>query len=216
MMEADAPGPQQSRFPWPPPPGTSPIGALARTWQESIVEPGRFFREMPVPGPVGPAILYYFIIGVAAAGVDLFWRSLFTATGIFRQPAASAFRVGGADSPWSLLLGFLLSPINLLIVLLISFTVIHVTLLILGGARRGAGTTLRVLCFAYGPQLFVVVPFLGHLAAGIWVIVLAVKGLKEAHQTDGWRAVLAVLLPVVVLTGIALAAGFLLFLGSLG
>jgi hypothetical protein len=94
---------------------------------------------------------------------------------------------------------FLLSPLFLLVSLGISFVVQHLILLLVGGARRGPGTTLRALSFSYSPALFAIVPIVGALVGGIWTIVLAIIGLREGHQTDGWRAATAVLLPVVAL-----------------
>jgi hypothetical protein len=73
--------------------------------------------------------------------------------------------------------------------------VVHAMLWLTGGARRPLKTTTRVLCFCYGPQLFVIVPVLGSLVGSLWMLWLAIVGLREAHETDGWRAAVAVLIP---------------------
>lgn len=191
---------------WPPRSGHSALTALVRTWQSSIFQPTTFFRSLPIPHPLGPAILYFLLIGIPAVGVTLFWRTLFTmiigALGLATSEVAPA-GMGG----WWPVLQFLLSPLFLLLGLGISFLTTHLLLVILGGARRGAGMTLRVLCFSYGPALFAIVPFIGSLVGGIWTIVLAIIGLREGHQTDGWRAATAVLLPLlaILLLGIAAA-----------
>ncbi len=99
---------------------------------------------------------------------------------------------------------FLFAPLILIISLFVSAGVVHLTLMILRGANSGFATTVRVFCFAYGAQLAVVIPFVGGLTAGIWSVVLAVIGLREAHATTTSRAVLALLLPLglVMLLGI--------------
>jgi hypothetical protein len=54
-------------------------------------------------------------------------------------------------------------------------------LLILRGATHGIGTTVRVFCYAYSPMIFGVVPVLGGLVGGIWMLVIAIIGLGAAH-----------------------------------
>lgn len=190
---------------WPPRPGNSVLEAFFRTWRLSVFEPTAFFRALPSPRPVGPAILYYLLVGVPAVGIALFWQSLFALAMDAFGLVHSDVEPMGLDAWWPVV-NFLLSPIFLLLGLGISFVITHLLLLIFGGARRGAGTTMRVLCFAYGPALFGVVPVIGSLVGGIWSIVLAIIGLREGHQTDGWRAATAVLLPIVVIIFLCIAA----------
>jgi hypothetical protein len=178
-----------------------------RCWQGAVFEPTRFFRALPVPGPLGAAVLYFLVIGIVAAAINLFWGSLFRLGGV------AAWGWGAsARGAWAPLLGFLLTPISLLVGLAISSIVFHVLLVLLGGARHGVQTTARVLCFAYSPMLFVVVPFLGGVIGGVWTIVLTVIGLSEAHRTERWRAALAILLPTIAL---AILAAFLTALTAL-
>ncbi len=205
----ETPEPEQTDdwFPWPPRAGRSPLDALLRTWKLSVFQPTRFFRAMPVPAPIGPAVLYYLIVGIPALGISLFWQMLFetiyTTAGSGSAPRESTL------GTWLPLLQFLLSPIFLLLGLGISFVIHHATLAILGGARRGPGTTLRTLCFAYSPVIFAAVPFIGAAVGGVWMIVLAIIGLRETHQTDGWRAATAILLPVAVIIFLGIVAAVL-------
>jgi hypothetical protein len=190
-------------------PGGSALEGFFQTWRLSVFQPTTFFRELPVPRPVGPAVLYYLLIGIPAAGVTLFWQAILTlavsALGL-AAPESAVPDLGG----WTPVLQFLLSPLVLLVGLGISFTITHLLLLILGGARRGAGTTMRVICFAYGPALFAVVPVLGTLVGGVWSIVLAIIGLREGHRIDGWRAAVAVLLPIIAVFFLLILAFVLL------
>jgi len=55
-----------------------------------------------------------------------------------------------------------------------------------------------VISYAYAPQIFAVVPFVGWCIASIWMLVLEIIGLAAAHRTDTWRAALAVLAPVIL------------------
>lgn len=204
-------------FPWPPPEGGSAIGAFGETWKDATFDAKSFFHRLPPGRSVGPALLYYLIIGILAAGVGLFWD----ATGVFTTPAgqapvAEASGFGALDP----VVAFLLSPLVLLIALGLSAGITHLLLLMLGGARNGFGTTVRVFCYAYSPMLFGVVPVLGAIVGSIWMIVVAIIGLREGHATEGWKAGLAVLLPFILMVGLLIfaimmlaAAGLMVFGG---
>ena len=81
--------------------------------------------------------------------------------------------------------------------------IVHLMLLLLGGARRGFEATFRVVCFSQATALLFVipiflVPFCG-MAVVVWALVLYVIGLAQAHQIGHGQALAAVLLPVVAL-----------------
>lgn len=184
-------------FPWPPRPGESTLSALVRTWRLSTFEPAYFFRMLPVPGPIGPAVIYFLIIGVPSAGLILFWQMLGRLA--YLRMGLDLSANDAAPGVWLPIIQFLLSPLFLLLGLGISFVIHHLFLLLFGGARRGAGTTLRVLAYSYSPALFAIVPYLGVMVGWIWTLVLAIIGLREAHRTDGWRAASAILVPIALL-----------------
>jgi hypothetical protein len=86
--------------------------------------------------------------------------------------------------------------------------ILHVCLVIVGGAKQSFETTFRVVCFAEGSAgPLIIIPFCGGLITGIWKLVLYCIGLAHAHETDTGRAVIAVLLPLIVCCG-----GFLLLI----
>lgn len=206
------------RFPWPPAEGESITGAFGAMWRGATLDPAATFRRTPRTGGIGAAVLYYLIIGILVAGASLFWEM----TSILTLPAGFEEELGAAlDAPTiQPVVGFLLSPLVLLGALLLSAGVTHVLLLMVGGARHGFGTTVRVFCYAYSPQIFAVIPILGGIVGTIWMLVVAIIGLREAHETDGWRAGVAVLTPFVLMLGFAfmflvlvVAAGSAVLLG---
>ncbi len=186
---ASAPGP---RFPWPPSEDGSAVDAFGETWRAATFDPGSFFARVPRDRVIGPALLYYLLLVVLVAGAGLFWESLSLFGGI-GDTALGAEMGMETVSP---LVGFLLTPFILLVMLFVSAGMAHVLLAIFRGAHHGFGTTLRVFCYAYSPGIFGVIPILGGLVGSIWMVVLLVIGLREAHETTGWKAALAVLLPV--------------------
>lgn len=184
-------------FPWPPPEDAPMLAAFGDTWKSATFDPGTFFRRLPRHDGTGAAILYYLIIGMLVAGASLFWSSLGPA-GFGQDHVAE---LGVEVTP---LTTFLLTPLLLTIGLAVGAAVTHVMLLILRGATHGIGTTVRVFCYAYSPMIFGVVPVLGGLVGGIWVLVIAIIGLGAAHGVPTWKPVVAVLLPFLALMGLFL------------
>lgn len=182
-------------FPWPPPPDRPLLDALAETWRASLFEPRDFFARMPVRGPLGAALLYFLVVGVAAQGVRLFW-SIIRDVLLAGTAAGPGVIAGKGADPAELLLGFLLSPLTLLALLLTATVVVHATLLVLGAASASIGATLRVLAYTHGAALFEAVPLAGSILAFAWMIVAAARGLATVHATGTARAVLALLLPL--------------------
>ena len=87
---------------------------------------------------------------------------------------------------------------------------VHLSLMLLGGARKSFETTFRVIAFAQGSTApLQLVPCCGALAALVWNLVANCIGIAKAHEIDSGRATLAVLLPLIVCCGGGL---FLLFM----
>lgn len=198
------------RFPWPPAESEPVVGGLVDTWREAVLRPAAFFRAMPPQASSGAAMLYYLVIGILSAAVQLFWGAVL--------PGGTSFMDGlfGTAPDVSPLVEFLLSPLYLLVSLFIAAAVTHLMVLILVANNRGFGTTLRVMAYAYSPVLLGVVPYVGAIAGFIWMVVISIIGLRETHRTSTGRAATAVLVPLVVaILFIAIAAIMLVAAGGL-
>jgi hypothetical protein len=191
-------------FPWPPPENESIIGAYGRTWRGAALQPGQFFSAMPAEGSIRSALLYYLPLGIAVAGANLFWTLLRGGVETEQEAVLGEMPLGGAVSP---LVEFLFSPIILLLSLFLAAGITHLMLKLFGGANRSFGFTTRVFAFAYSPQILGVIPVAGAIFGFIWMVVVAIIGLKEGHRTTTARAASAVLIPVTfALIFIAIAA----------
>ena len=178
-------------FPWPPPEDGPILTAFAATWKGSTFDPGRFFAETPRDQGTGAAVVYYLLIGVLVAGATLFWEMMPAFGGLTQDPLAGEMGYPTMHP----LVRFLLAPAIILVGLFISGAIIHVLLMIFDGAAHGFGTTIRVICYAYSPAIFGVVPVIGTIVGGIWSLVLVIIGLREAHEAAAWKPAVAVLVP---------------------
>ena len=180
-------------FSWPPVEGASVVGAFMQTWQAATFHPTAFFRALPSRGSLGSALLYYLPLSIIIAGAELFWRML---RGPVTEQDSAVSTLGAADAVLNPLVWFLLSPLLQLVSLFLSAAVTHALLKLFGGTQRDIATSVRVFAFAYSPMLVSVVPVIGPLVGFVWVVVVAIIGLREAQRTTTGRAAAAVLIPV--------------------
>jgi hypothetical protein len=181
--------------------------ALVRTLKLSLFEPSAFFAQLPPHGPtpptpppplgaVGSPILYAVVVGVPSTILGIFWQLVASSIGILGGDGDDAL----FDLGTSIFVACL-SPIFIPVGLAIHSVVLHIFLLILGGAQRGLLATFRAACYATGPVLFQAIPLCGVLVSGIWVLVLTVVGLHVVHRTTLAKAFGAVALPLVCCCG---------------
>jgi len=115
----------------------------------------------------------------------------------------------------------LLLPFLIIAVLFLWSGVLHALLLMVKGATNGFEATFRAVSYSYGANLLLLMPFCGGIIASLWVMVMVIIGLKEAHGTTGGKASFVVLFPLllccaaVVLTVLVVFGTIAASLGSL-
>ncbi|MGH7460686.1 MAG: YIP1 family protein [Longimicrobiales bacterium] len=176
------------------------IFAAGETWWQSVSRPRDFFAAMPVAGYLS-ALAYYLPIGIIGAALELFWSTTLDAFGIGLD---GWFQTQPAANPaLERLMGFLLSPLTLLLALFAGSALVHGTLKVLGAARRPYVASVRVCAFASGTYLFLIAPWIGTLLAVLGSAILTVIGLREVHNTTTARAAAALIFPIVLLLVLA-------------
>lgn len=164
-----------------------------------LFEPVTTFRRMKTSGDLGSPLLFAMMLGTLGILGGLFWNFMLQSLGFLHQSAAmeEVFLSTGL-----LIFVAIASPVFMLIGTFISSGILHVCLLITGGAKNGFEATFRVVCYATGATaMFQLLPFCGGLIGGVWAIVAEVFGAREMHETTTGRALLAVLLPVLLCCG---------------
>ena len=164
-----------------------------------LMKPGEAFLMMKREGGMTDPLLFAMIGGCAGTIVST----------LFQIGLASIPGVGGSNNVIAMfgmgaVVGFLLlTPLFMAAGIFIGSAILHLCLMLLGGANKPFETTFRVVCFSCGAAyLFSIIPFCGGYITPIYNIVLNCIGVSRAHETTTGKAVLAVLLPLIVCCGI--------------
>jgi hypothetical protein len=194
------------------------LAALVETTQKVLTKPSEFFASMPVVGGIGSPLLYGILVGTLGLVVAALYREVFQALvgSTFAGLGDSAelrrvvpLMMGG----FSVVLQVVFSPVIVILGLFIVAVIVHVFLLMLGGARQGFEATFRVICYSEAAAVINVIPLCGGVLSGVYCMILAIIGLAAAHGIGKGTAAAAVLLPLVVVCCCCAGAGLLFFGG---
>jgi hypothetical protein len=180
---------------------------LIETTQQVLTAPAAFFRAMPVTGGIGSPLLYALILGYAGIVVTAIYE--FVMTTVIGTSLGSFGDLGADGEAFARMLPALqggiglgvklfLGPVFLVAALFVVAGIMHLGLLLFGGAARGFEATFRVMCYSEATAVFQVIPICGQLIGSVYMLVLLTIGLAEAHGTTRVKALLAVLLPVFI------------------
>jgi hypothetical protein len=159
-------------------------------------------------GGFGSPLFYYVILGTIGGVAGILYQAVFNS---YQQAATPDQQAVSAAMTSSLIVGatIMILPVFLAVGAYIGAGILHLSLMILGGAKRPFEATFRVCCFAGGSTAVLqLLPVCGGLAASVWNFVLIILGISKVHDISKGRAVVAVLLPTVVCCGLLLLAGF--------
>lgn len=217
--------------------GAFDLGAIGTTIASVLLRPSDTFERMRRGGGLEGPLLFALIPGALATILGTLVQ-----VGFQPQLQAAIDAMGDEFPPWlksslgapgpvgqglSIIAGLLM----LVAGLFLAAGVIHVCMLVVGGAKQGFETTFRTVCYTNGSFALLQVipsalsiPFMSGGAAGIagvmglglvlvvWRSVVQVIALARAHEASVMRAAIAVLLPAIVCCGtvgggMALVAG---------
>ena len=183
------------------------VNAFIETLAMVLTKPDLAFRTMKTEGGLAEPLLYALIGGCVGGIVSLLLSLGLQSMGVFAGQRDTFAALAGIGVGSIALI--ILVPVFIVIGLFIGAAIVHLCLMIVGGANKSFETTFRVLAFSQGSTgLLQIIPVCGGLIAGVWALVVNCIGLARAHETTIGRAVLAVLLPLIVCCG----AGVLLLI----
>jgi hypothetical protein len=195
------PGTQAQPLPWEQP-GYPALEGLYETAKLVLTSPSQAFARMSLTGTLGKPLTYAIIFGwigiIARQAYSIVFRSVIhNMMASFHMPGQ--FGGAGFQLPIAFSIGAMIfAPILLLIGIFIWSAILHLFLMLVGGASTGFASTVRVVCYAGTVQVLQVVPFCGPFIAFFWGLVLYIIGIAIAHRTTQGKAAVAVLLPLVL------------------
>jgi hypothetical protein len=181
--------------------------AFIETLAMVLTKPDQAFRTMKTEGGLAEPLIYALIGGCVGGIVSLLLSLGLQSMGLFAGQRDTFAALAGIGVGSIALI--VLVPVFIVIGLFIGAAIVHLCLMVVGGANKSFETTFRVLAFSQGSTgPLQIIPVCGGLIAGVWALVVNCIGLARAHETTTGRAVLAVLLPLIVCCG----AGILLLI----
>lgn len=179
-----------------------------------LMKPVEAFSMMKTEGDMMGPILFALIGGCAGIIVSVLFQIALQSIGFMGDRQNAMFGLGFVGI-WAI--GYIiLAPVIVILGMFVFSGILHLCLMIVGGAKKPFETTFRVVCFSSGSTyLLSMIPFCGGMIAFVWGIVAECIGLARAHEIDTGKAVLAVLLPIFVCCGGGLLLAFLMGAGAL-
>jgi hypothetical protein len=199
----EAPSPQRAvTLAWENPAPPPFFSSVVETIRQVLSKPVETFQSMPCQGGIGKPLKFYVLVSWATSAVAI----LYQAAATLINPAVFSGEELKNLPPYALALIFaglvLFMPVFLLLGAFVSSGILHLALMLVGGARKPFETTFRVFCYASGSTSSLqLVPICGGWFYSVASLIYCVIGLKEAHRTDLWRPIVAVLLIFVLCCG---------------
>ena len=178
-----------------------------------VLEPSKTF-DATKEDTLEDALKYY--VGIAAifsalsAVLFAFASTLFgSMMGGFGMMMGASAGIAGAISIFVMLL------ILMVIGAFIGGAIVHIFVYLLGG-RKGIVKTIIALMYGDTPYLlFGWIPLIGLIAA-IWSLVLNVLGIRQFQELTTGKAILAILIPIIMMVIIVFVATIALFTFAIG
>ncbi len=126
---------------------------------------------------------------------------IISALGIMRNPLPSLLNMGlgQADPLIEFLTVFFVVIIVWLFMLLIWGLWLHLWVYVIGG-RKGLLQTEKAVLYGTTPFLLIGwIPVIGPVLGGLWSIVLQILGIRELHELSTTKAILALVIPFVII-----------------
>jgi hypothetical protein len=205
---ADGPEPKSTASPWEERSSWLDLGAFWRTAWSLLFRPSAAFATLNYNTGIGSSLVFGLVYGSLGQIISRYWFTLINIQDGTLEPNVLGNTMEFAGTA-------LLTPLFVILSLFIGCGAVHLTMRVLGGARRSLAATFQVLSYVTGATaLLNVLPLLGSFIMPLWALVLNTIGLAVAHRTSKVKALFALLLPF-ILVGL-LAAGVLLLVATVG
>jgi hypothetical protein len=183
------------------------LTGLLRTLRETVFSPSQFFKKMSVTGGLTDPLLYAMIVGMAGLTFFYFWDVLLhNPLRSYMTPELRAAADRNLISTIGTVVVAVLTPFVLIFWLFLVSGMLHIFLLVVRGGRAGFEATFRVVSYSISPFVFLIIPVCGMPITSLWIMTLAIIGLKQTHEISGGKAAFAVLFPFIFCCGLLILA----------
>lgn len=197
----------QGGLPWEKRAESGFFASLLETARLVLLEPKAAFAAMKPAGGMGAPLFFFVLLATIGGVAGIFYQSVYSSLESAASPEEKAM-MAMFTSTAAIGITIMLLPVFLAAVAFVSAGLVHLSLILVGGAKRPFEATFRVACYAGGAtSVLQLLPICGAIAASIWNFVCMVIGLSEVHGIGRGRATLAVMLPSIVCCGLLLAGG---------
>ena len=179
---------------------------LFETIRNVLLEPSKSFAAMPLTGGLGAPLFFFVLVGSIGGLAGFFYQAVLNSVNTSATPQEQAMMamlgstavIGGS---------IMIMPVLLAAVAFVTSALIHLALMLVGGANRPFEATFRVVCYSGGATAVLqLLPVCGAFAATIWNFIIMVLGISAVHKIGAGRAAVAVLLPTLVCCGLLISA----------
>ena len=192
------------------------------TWWETtklcLTQPTHAFSVMRRHGGMGQPMMYCgYGLAAGFVGQMIWYLPLMIVVGLVASQQGNggeAFAGIAIQLVMSVIQGAIGVVAGATLGLLVGAAILHLCLMMVGGAKQGFEATLRVIGYAQGSIAWMnVIPIIGPLVGVIWGLVIEIIGVARAHEIDTGKAALAVFLPLIACC--VLFIGFFVLIGGL-
>lgn len=218
-------------FPWDKRAERGFFSAFLETIRMVLLEPTKAFQAMSCHGGYKAPLIFYVCCVLMAVTIHSVYNVVFEVAVRVLGPGGNSFSKLVAESGIPSSVFALTIAVALALVLFLLFAALiavvggtltafvgaaltHISLIVVGGAKKPYETTFRVLCYTGGASLvFEFIPCCGWLVGTLWYLVVGVIGLSTVNGIGKGRALAAFLLPLLVCCCLpTLGAGYALWL----
>jgi hypothetical protein len=185
------------------------VAAFIETIRQVLTRPGATFAAMPRQAgyfaPLFFTILASWIGNAAAIIYQLVYSS------VNPQQLSEELEGLSMNELRPVMIGLIIvMPLIIAVFTFIGAFFSHFFLWVLGGVKHPYETTFRVVAYAQGAtSVLQLIPMCGGFVYPFWYFFSAAMGLSRAQETEVWRAVLALLMPMLICCGLFLGLLFL-------
>ena len=166
---------------------------ISKTFKAVLFSPVEIFSTMTYKGGIKEPLAFGLLLGSIGGMFGFFWQFLVMSGGLLAidHEIMSHFTIS------LIFFGIaIVFPLFVTIAIFVASAILHLLMLIVRGGKNGFEATFRVVSYSQASQIWGLIPFIGGLIGGLWILVVQIIGLREIHETSYLRVILALLIPL--------------------